>query len=441
MLRDTFLIELFGLTLNDPPTFDLCARTLDIRHLPSVAYKTLWASIKAHTTKGQAPTRGVLEQENSKEEEVLALINKIYAISRWDKGGLYSALGEYLSYQKAALFSDDFYDLFQKGNKTDAIKLMVATANELSSYSLFNEADFSKLFTGINPRMEARKNPTEKLIKIPFSIDPLDDLTGGGMDIGDTALFLARSGVGKTKLLRWIGMNAAMNGFDVLHIQAEGSKEECVTGYDATWLRAPYFNALNGSVDKEIIEAKIKESQKNSGEVYIHAFETFDEGNLEDVYDFILQFKATHGSTPQLLVVDYFEMLNPDRSWTNNPKFERDRRITLSKKLKNIALQFKMAVVTATQASTLPMEAHKDPNFVMTRDNIAESKTIINPFSFFFTLNQTKDEYAEQVVRIHCDKLRNYKRGEEFKIATDYRNERFFDREETARRWSAGTPF
>ena len=49
----------------------------------------------------------------------------------------------------------------------------------------------------------------------------------------------------------------------------------------------------------------------------------------------------------------------------------------------------------------------------------------------FITLNQTRDERKEEVMRLYTDKLRDYKSGDVIKIANNFAYSRFYDRKRT----------
>ena len=269
--------------------------------------------------------------------------------------------------------------------------------------------------------------------KIPIGIDELDALMKGGTDKTDTVLFLAQSGVGKTKLLRWAGVSAARRGFKVLHIQAEGSKEEALRGYDSTWTGVKNQDIQYSNINKETHE-KINKVVKNvthiGGEIYVKAYEQFTTPTLKEVRDYIIELQKDVGKI-DVLILDYLELFNPGDGRKYTVEQERERRRMLGKLLKNIAIEFNIRVYTATQASNIPLQQSEDPNFVMTRNHLSEFKNAAEPFSVFITLNQTSDEKNLNIMRLRVDKLRNYPSNVTIKIAQKYSKDRFYDRKRT----------
>ena len=49
----------------------------------------------------------------------------------------------------------------------------------------------------------------------------------------------------------------------------------------------------------------------------------------------------------------------------------------------------------------------------------------------FITINQTRDEMKEEVMRLYTDKLRDYKNGDPIHIANNFSCARFYDRKRT----------
>lgn len=68
---------------------------------------------------------------------------------------------------------------------------------------------------------------------------------------------------------------------------------------------------------------------------------------------------------------------------------------------------------------------------MLTEYNTAEAKGLARPLTHLITLNQSSNERKEHVLRINVAKSRFFEKGDVFKIATDYRHERFYDRERT----------
>ncbi len=69
----------------------------------------------------------------------------------------------------------------------------------------------------------------------------------------------------------------------------------------------------------------------------------------------------------------------------------------------------------------------------MTRFNTSQGKNLVDPFSFFITMNQTPDEKNKKIMRLYMDKVRKYKSGQLVHIYQNYEFEKFYDRMKTVK--------
>ena len=97
-------------------------------------------------------------------------------------------------------------------------------------------------------------------------------------------------------------------------------------------------------------------------------------------------------------------------------------------KIKGIKFGF-----TFSQASNISADLLNSEEFVITRNDIAGDKNLLDATSLTFSLNQTITEYNSEILRIFVDKSRNSdkKKKQIFRIYTDYGCGRFMDRRKT----------
>ena len=110
-------------------------------------------------------------------------------------------------------------------------------------------------------------------------IPPLDHYTYGGIRNKEFWCIMADSGGGKSTMLRFMGIQALLQGKKVLHFQAEDSREACFDLYKSTLLGVSsskfMFNSFDAKKNKEI-DNKLAEFKKNLiSDLYVHAFEEF----------------------------------------------------------------------------------------------------------------------------------------------------------------------
>lgn len=446
-LNASFLEELYKGCMRSKDILEICINHLKYEYLPTEEYKKIWKSISSnYEVNNILSTSGSLGQIFANDPDTLQLVGKIKSAMVAEKDVLISSLEDFLkqSMVKTRISADQdgrggFGEIWAK-NKDEAYKLITKLSADLNSFSLKKEY-YEKIFENYDRRFHERKINLEtnhvSNIKMPFGIDEIDYHTNGGINETDTVLFLAQSGAGKTKLLRHMGVNAARLGFRVLHIQAEGSKEECLRGYDSTWTGLSNHDIDFCKIDNKLrdkLNKVIRDIKAGCGEIYVHAFEQFGKASLADVRKVFLEVEKNHGK-PDIILIDYFELFDPSDGMKYKPSEERFRREAIGNKMKNMAVELKTRIVTATQASTVAPELLNDPKFYMTRYNVSEFKGIVKPFSYFITLNQTLDEKKEKLMRLYCDKFRFTEAGQTVYIFTNFEKDRFFNRTRTRLRY------
>lgn len=437
-LNKDFLLELLKISLRSSDVFELVKSKLDIKYLPDNSWKKIWQSAyDFYTVNEIPPTIGVISQNLNNEQEILAILSKVKSLQLPQKEAVLTQFSIFLKQAKFLSFHDKSAELYNAGKKDLAYKELQKFVQELEKNDV-EIRTYKRIFSDFEKRNEKRLSKKEEYgvttgIKVPFSIDELDFLTKGGMSEGDTALLLAQSGAGKTKFLRHVGVGAARKGFRVVHIQAEGTEDECIDGYDATWTGLLKDDLLVGKISPQA-KLKIKKAvsviEQQGGEIYIHAFEQFNSASMNDVRNINEDIERLYGPI-DLIILDYLELFEPGDGKRYTPEQERARREAVGNKFKNICVEFKSRGISATQASTVDPKLLNNPDYVMTRYNVSEFKGVVRPFSFFITYNQTADELEEEIARLHCDKLRNYKSGQTIKIYQNYNRDRFYDGKRT----------
>lgn len=438
-LTDIFLYEVIKSSLQNKAFLETCIEHLKYQYLPNQEFKKIFKFIfDYHRNNNDIPTIGNLSQHFMGNIEIQKILSKVCDIKKLDYKILLTQLETYI---KQAMFIDSYEIIAERFNgdkKDEAYKIMLETSEEINNFTIIkDDIRFDEIFGGFKDRVKERitQSATDDVFnkKIPLGIDEIDNIMKGGLDRGDTVLFLAQSGVGKTKLLRWCGVSAARRGYNVLHIQAEGSKAEALRGYDSTWtgLKNGLIDESNFSSEQlQKFEKAINNIKSSGGEIYVHAYEQFTTPSLKEVRDLIINLEKEKGKL-DVLILDYLELFNPGDGRKYSVEQERERRRMLGKLLKNIAIEFDIRVITATQASNIQLQQSEDPNFVMTRNHLSEFKNAAEPFSVFITLNQTSEEKRNNQMRLRIDKMRNYVSNNTVHIAQKYSQDRFYDRKRT----------
>jgi len=432
-LTRNFINELFKACLRNKEVFAIVQQHLEYTHLPSEAYKKIWRGIvEKFEVEKTIPTVGQLSQLYATDPEVLSALNAIKKATIVKRTALIKQFDTYIRASYFVDLYDKIGELWEQNKRDEALKVLTNTTERLDAFSL-EAKQYTRIFEDFNQRHLARQESRilgeDLRKKIPTGIDAIDHLTHGGLDRKDTLLFAAQSGAGKTKFLRWLGTRAANLGATVIHIQGEGSKEECESGYDATWIGMSMLDVRRGQIP-DVVAKKLDSRVNNvliaGGEIYIEAFEQFGRASMGDIRQMCQVLERQVGKI-DLIIMDYLEKFQPSSRHSYKPDHERQRRERVAEEFKDLCVEFGATGATATQASNVAPLLLNNPDFVMTRDNISEFKGLLQSFSFFFTFNQTVDEYNNKFARLYVDKMRNYRAKQVIPIFQDYANEQFYD--------------
>lgn len=438
-LSADFLIELARACIDDYRILELVAKELEFQYLPSRPYKELFKQmvtiLNVHET---PPTFGLLAERFKGDEDAEDLLAEIKGLKKSASKEL--LLEEFELFLKEVRFQrlyNDVRGMFNEGKTLEAIAQLSDESRDIHEFSLQGSL-YQRVFKDFRQRNQDRArrastNDSTSLIKVPFGIHPLDYYTRGGGNLGTSALFLGRSGGGKSTILRWIAINAARLGLRVVHFQAEGSEQECLDAYDAGWTAIDLEDIELGNIpavkEKRIYQAA-DSVLADRGEIYVIGSKGFETMTTQDCDDTVERIVMKDGPV-QLLVFDYLELFNVAGRRYLGDKGERQRREDIANHITNMAIKHNALSASATQAMDIPASKYNDPDFIMTRSDISEFKGAVKPFSFFVTINQTDDEYQNGIVRLHNEKLRKYKAKQTYPIYQSLDKSRFYDSKRT----------
>ena len=402
--------------------------------------KKLWQWVTTRTDRtGRIPTIGQMQQQFAENEAVLEKIEEINEVELDEENisneeAILDVFERFIKKMKFLEANDRITDLYNQGKKDQAWEMFVKYADEFSKFSI-QSAKFETVFGDFATRQAQRKSEDyNKRFKIPTGIDEIDYRLGGesgGPETGECVLWLGDSGAGKSQVLCHCGITAARQGHRVAHFQLEGTKEQCLNRYDAAWTGTLYQDVKLGNIPAKKMEVtkRIIKKLKRS-DVIVSSEETFNAKTLVDVRRELKEMEKEYGKI-DVIIIDYLELLEVGDGHNYSPGEERFRQAKLAKGMKMLAMEFNAVVHTATQSSNIPEECKNDPEFVITRAQLSEDKGKIRPFDIFITINQTRDEMKEEIMRLHTDKLRDYKNGDPIRIANNFSYARFYDRKRT----------
>ena len=182
---------------------------------------------------------------------------------------------------------------------------------------------------------------------IPFGITPIDDLLGG-MRKTFVTLMYSKTGGGKTRTAINIAYNAAMNDLNVMYISLEMSFNLLASCFDSrlAWIDSNdiIFGRLNKK-DKNKYKKALKKQLDELFNVWIVDVSMGAKSSL--ILEEIEYYKAIKGYAPDLVIVDYANIMEPTARYVGRS----EKYDYLFQELHEIAKYANVAILTATQES------------------------------------------------------------------------------------------
>lgn len=438
VLSEEFLAELYNCAINNDHLCSVVCQYMQDEFLPDRDYQMLNNALKDYYREHHmAPKFSIIKQMLVSSRAVSELLNEIKELaSGADPDSIREQFERYLKLVQFKQIFKQIDEKFKSGDKMDAVKEFETQAQKLSKFSLAPDK-FVDVVATFETRLRENKEKHEEDTKLKavtsFYIDELDARNNGRNLRTQLSVFIAMSGVGKSHLARWIGANAAyVSGLDTLHLQFEGSANETLDAYSASIVRSPTLDYERGYVNQHTIEAFQKQVETFAGTLKVRAYSKFGKKNSTiDVRNACEEYKEAYGKYPDVLVVDSMDLLTDSsgKNWDN--KSLRFMRIAVAEDLKDLAAEINAWVVATYQATIEDSEWVNNEKNVLNGYNTAECKGLQRPCTHLISLNQSDREAKEQTMRINIAKSRFFRRGEPFRICTDYEHECFFDRTRT----------
>lgn len=216
----------------------------------------------------------------------------------------------------------------------------------------------------------------------------LDEACGGGVAAGELLVFLGGPKRGKTAILSAIGANAAKQGKHVLHVTLEISSQLAARRYDA---------ALSGLNYQEMLRAPemVERARRELAGTVDFVDWQYEEHSPSDLRP-ILAWLREAGRPTDLLIVDYLQLMIPDRTKAMARQEQRHLYDRLGKDMRGMAKYAAIPVVTAWQVNRLGSASD-----VTEATDIAESWAIPAHVDILIGLSRSSEERSLGQLNVH----------------------------------------
>jgi replicative DNA helicase len=430
-LHAEFVQELINTVLykKQKELLEVIIRFVKVSFIADDRLKKLYNEVKhQYTIDKKIPTLGTLKMAFRKNTDILEVLEDVIASAILDTDVLLGQLERFIKNCRFIEIYNETVDVFNDGEKDKAYKLFEKGASEVVNFSIRKNA-YETLFRQFSKRNAERLVGKQKQEIIPYFIDELQLHTGGG-ETGRFSLFLADAKMGKSFLLSHQSVHNARMGIPTLHWFLEGTKEENQQRMDACFMGSTLDEIKYAQIDEKKFKAhrKILENV-GKGEVYMRFAEQFNAVTMMEIRDSVIDLRK-QGINIKALGLDYLELAEPgDKKYGASE--EKARQQATSRMCKNLATEQNLWLYSATQSQSIVSELSQDPDFVLKREHLSEDKGKVRPVDHLITLNQTKDEKKNKVMRLYIDAIRNREGDNIIYVATAFHRGRFYDRKRT----------
>lgn len=268
-------------------------------------------------------------------------------------------------------------------------------------------------------------------LRIPFHIEFLNKISGGGLPPKTLSVILAGTGVGKSMLMCDLAAHHLMDGKNVLYITLELSEEMVSERIDANLLNTD-LDMLK-TISKAAFGQKIDKMQKGTiGKLIVKEFPTSGAGAAHFRY-LLNELKVKKGFIPDIIYVDYINICISTR-FKNGPGSNSNSYSIIkmvAEELRGLAVDFNVPIITATQTTRSGFTSTD-----LGLEDTAESFGLPATADFMFSISQDDEMKMLNQVRFKQlkNRFRDVEKNKKFDLGVEKSKMRFFELELSAQR-------
>ena len=178
----------------------------------------------------------------------------------------------------------------------------------------------------------------------------LDRKLFGGFNKGELNIFAGGSGSGKSLFMQNLAVNWALQNLNGVYVTLELSEGLCAMRIDSMVTDIPSKDIFK---DIDSVELKIGMTSKKAGSLRIKYMPA--QSNINDMRAYLKELQIQTGKALDFICVDYLDLLMPVSAKVSpNDQFIKDKYV--SEELRNLAKEFDVVLVTASQLNRAAVE-------------------------------------------------------------------------------------
>jgi replicative DNA helicase len=235
----------------------------------------------------------------------------------------------------------------------------------------------------------------------------------GGVCPKELCMVIAPPGVGKSLYLVNQSVVALTENRKVLYISLEMSEDKIAQRIDSVITLIPNSKLKEPSY-RDIFKQRLSifTTKFKDAKLVIKEFPT-GQLTVNDIRALLVQLKLYYNFKPDVIMVDYLELLRPNR--VIDAEYQAQERI--AQELRGLAVEHNCLIWTATQTNRNGKKVN-----LITDAELGDSYGKIRPVDWAISLNQTSEEYDKGYMRAWVVKARDSKQHYLIPVAVNYSN-------------------
>lgn len=237
--------------------------------------------------------------------------------------------------------------------------------------------------------------------KIRTGFHSMDNLLEGGVGRKELAMVVAPPGTGKSLFLAHLGVVGLLQGLNVLYISLEMSEDKVAQRFDSNLTSVPQITLKDNKDEVKkrlnVLWEDLEKKYKKKPRLKIKEFPT-GQLTVHGIRAFLTQIKNYDDFIPDLICVDYLELMRP----TSPGMAEYQAQERIAQELRGIASEYGVLVWTATQTNR---DGRKVP--LISDTELADAYGKTRTCDLAMSINQTSEEFDNGKARLYVFKSRN----------------------------------
>lgn len=254
-----------------------------------------------------------------------------------------------------------------------------------------------KYFEDFSDRWERVFSKNRNIKKFRTLFPSVDKSLEGGLGTKELAMVVAPPGVGKSLYLVNQGVQSLIDGNNVLYISLEMSEDKIAQRFDSIMTLIPQTKLKDPKIQLTVKERLDIFQKEFKGKLVIKEYPTLSI-SVNSIRSLLVQLKNYNGFVPDILIIDYLELLRSTRDIQH--EYQAQQRV--AEELRGLSMEHNLLVWTATQTNR-----SAKAKALITDAELGDSYGKIRPCDFSISLNQSEEEFDNGKMRVYIMKSRN----------------------------------